>query len=151
MHSAQRKVNDLQTHLKVLDSKVAEKEAEIRILQEKKSKIFFVTRNSLLNFLFRIFSLQSADRHSIRTTVSAWIHWATILRHRLTLPTPRSTQRRTHPFWTKHSAEIQRISIRIKVHTWDLVTVNQRRHTIKVPLICRRLPCPETIHQILTT
>lgn len=38
VHSAQRKVNDLQTHLKVLDSKVAEKEAEIRILQEKKSE-----------------------------------------------------------------------------------------------------------------
>lgn len=37
VHSAQRKVNDLQTHLKVLDSKVLEKEAEIRILQEKKS------------------------------------------------------------------------------------------------------------------
>ncbi len=56
VHSAQRKVNDLQTHLKVLDSKVAEKEAEIRILQEKKSKrflFFFVGRD----FEFRIFSI----------------------------------------------------------------------------------------------
>lgn len=60
VHSAQRKVNDLQTHLKVLDSKVAEKEAEIRILQEKKSNFkipslyelifcneIFITRYSL--------------------------------------------------------------------------------------------------------
>lgn len=41
VHSAQRKVNDLQTHLKVLESKLAEKDAEIRILQDKKSKFFY--------------------------------------------------------------------------------------------------------------
>lgn len=38
VHSAQRKVSDLQSHLKVLESKLAEKDAEIRLLQEKKSK-----------------------------------------------------------------------------------------------------------------
>lgn len=38
VHSAQRKVNDLQAHLKVLESKLADKDAEIRHLQEKKSK-----------------------------------------------------------------------------------------------------------------
>lgn len=36
VHSAQRKVTDLQTHLKVLESKLAEKDTEIRLLQEKK-------------------------------------------------------------------------------------------------------------------
>lgn len=36
VHSAQRKVNDLQTHLKFLESKLAERDAEIRILQENK-------------------------------------------------------------------------------------------------------------------
>lgn len=44
VHSAQRKVNDLQTHLKVLESKLADKDAEIRLLQEKKSK-FLVLKN----------------------------------------------------------------------------------------------------------
>lgn len=38
VHSAQRKVNDLQTHLKFLESKLAERDAEIRILQENKGK-----------------------------------------------------------------------------------------------------------------
>lgn len=38
VHSAQRKVNDLQAHLKVLESKLSDKDAEIRLLQEKKSK-----------------------------------------------------------------------------------------------------------------
>lgn len=38
VHSAQRKVNDLQAHLKVLESKLADKDAEIRHLQEKKSE-----------------------------------------------------------------------------------------------------------------
>lgn len=38
MHLAQRKVTDLQTHLKVLESKLAEKDTEIRLMQEKKSK-----------------------------------------------------------------------------------------------------------------
>lgn len=37
VHSAQRKVNDLQTHLKILESKMAEKDTEIRLMQEKKS------------------------------------------------------------------------------------------------------------------
>lgn len=37
VHSAQRKVNDLQAHLKMLENKLADKDAEIRILQEKKS------------------------------------------------------------------------------------------------------------------
>lgn len=36
VHSAQRKVNDLQSHLKFLESKLAERDAEIRILQENK-------------------------------------------------------------------------------------------------------------------
>lgn len=40
VHSAQRRVNDLQAHLKVLESKLADKDAEIRILQEKKSEAF---------------------------------------------------------------------------------------------------------------
>lgn len=38
VHLAQRKVTDLQTHLKVLESKLAEKDTEIRLMQEKKSK-----------------------------------------------------------------------------------------------------------------
>lgn len=37
VHSAQRKMNDLQAHLKVLESKLADKDVEIRLLQEKKS------------------------------------------------------------------------------------------------------------------
>ncbi|XP_055322384.1 putative uncharacterized protein DDB_G0271982 isoform X3 [Sitodiplosis mosellana] len=36
VHSAQRKMNDLQAHLKVLESKLADKDVEIRLLQEKK-------------------------------------------------------------------------------------------------------------------
>lgn len=36
VNSAQRKVTDLQTHLKVLESKLSEKDTEIRLLQEKK-------------------------------------------------------------------------------------------------------------------
>lgn len=39
VHSAQRKVHDLHAHLKLLESKVADKDVEIRLLQEKKSKI----------------------------------------------------------------------------------------------------------------
>lgn len=38
VYSAQRKVNDLQSHLKILESKLAEKDSEIRLLQDKKSK-----------------------------------------------------------------------------------------------------------------
>lgn len=38
VHSAQRRVSDLQTHLRLLESKLAEKDTEIRLLQEKKSK-----------------------------------------------------------------------------------------------------------------
>lgn len=38
VHSAQRKVNDLQTHLKFLESKLAERDAEIRVLQENKGE-----------------------------------------------------------------------------------------------------------------
>lgn len=40
VHSAQRKMNDLQAHLKVLESKLADKDVEIRLLQEKKSSEF---------------------------------------------------------------------------------------------------------------
>lgn len=39
VHSAQRKMNDLQAHLKVLESKLADKDVEIRLLQEKKSNL----------------------------------------------------------------------------------------------------------------
>lgn len=42
VHSAQRKVSDLQTHLKILESKLAEKDTEIRLLQEKRSKFHFI-------------------------------------------------------------------------------------------------------------
>lgn len=45
-HSAQRKVSDLQTHLKILESKLAEKDTQIRLLQEKKSKFPFFPRFS---------------------------------------------------------------------------------------------------------
>lgn len=38
VHSAQRKVTDLQAHLKLLETKLADKDAEIRLLQEKKCK-----------------------------------------------------------------------------------------------------------------
>lgn len=50
VHNAQRKVNDLQSHLKLLESKLADKDAEIRLLQEKKSKFIFtyLTPTSLL-------------------------------------------------------------------------------------------------------
>lgn len=41
VHSAQRKVSDLQTHLKILEGKLAEKDTEIRLMQEKKSKSRF--------------------------------------------------------------------------------------------------------------
>lgn len=37
VHSAQRKMNDLQAHLKLLETKLADKDVEIRLLQEKKS------------------------------------------------------------------------------------------------------------------
>lgn len=39
VYTAQRKVGDLQTSLKVLESKLAEKDSEIRMLQDKKSNI----------------------------------------------------------------------------------------------------------------
>lgn len=39
VHAAQRKMNDLQAHLKVLESKLAEKDVEIRLLQDKKSTL----------------------------------------------------------------------------------------------------------------
>lgn len=39
VHAAQRKMNDLQAHLKVLESKLADKDVEIRLLQEKKSTL----------------------------------------------------------------------------------------------------------------
>lgn len=48
VHSAQRKMNDLQAHLKVLESKLADKDVEIRLLQEKKSNSHL---QRLLNFL----------------------------------------------------------------------------------------------------
>lgn len=70
VHSAQRKVNDLQTHLKVLDSKVAEKEAEIRILQEKKSKFLKrVDQREFIRLTMFPTQLQSVDHRLIRTTV----------------------------------------------------------------------------------
>lgn len=37
VHAAQRQVTDLQTHLKLLESKLAEKDTEIRLMEEKKS------------------------------------------------------------------------------------------------------------------
>lgn len=39
VHSAQRKMNDLQAHLKLLETKLADKDVEIRLLQEKKSAL----------------------------------------------------------------------------------------------------------------
>ncbi|KAJ6633005.1 Angiomotin-like protein 1, partial [Pseudolycoriella hygida] len=71
VHSAQRKVNDLQTHLKVLDSKVAEKEAEIRILQEK--KICGSSFDSYNSFALNPFNSQAsfnASNASFNTTTN---------------------------------------------------------------------------------
>lgn len=58
VHSAQRKVSDLQTHLKILESKLAEKDTEIRLLQEKKSECHLTPSahprfNSIFTFLSR--------------------------------------------------------------------------------------------------
>lgn len=38
VHTAQRTANDLQAHLKFLEGKLAEKDAVIRLLQDKKGK-----------------------------------------------------------------------------------------------------------------
>lgn len=43
VHSAQRKMNDLQAHLKLLETKLADKDVEIRLLQEKKSTFRFLS------------------------------------------------------------------------------------------------------------
>lgn len=50
VHSAQRKMNDLQAHLKLLETKLADKDVEIRLLQEKKSMLFSPLSNCF--FLF---------------------------------------------------------------------------------------------------
>lgn len=40
VHTAQRRVNDLQAHLKVLESRLAEKDAVLRVLQGPKGNLF---------------------------------------------------------------------------------------------------------------
>lgn len=74
VHSAQRKMNDLQAHLKVLESKLADKDVEIRLLQEKKSSLI---DKSILNcadinvvFISIFLCLQYVDRRLIHTIVS---------------------------------------------------------------------------------
>lgn len=70
VHSAQRKVTDLQTHLKVLESKLAEKDTEIRLLQEKKSK--FLSNFTYWQFNdFAVSALQFVVHHLIRIIVLA--------------------------------------------------------------------------------
>lgn len=77
MHSAQRKVTDLQTHLKVLESKLAEKDTEIRLLQEKKSmanEMISISIDKLIdaNYICLHKLVQPfAVRRSTRTTASA--------------------------------------------------------------------------------
>lgn len=68
VHSAQRKVNDLQAHLKMLESKLADKDAEIRLLQEKKCK-YFIFLNAIYGFLIGFYFFwfsQYVDHHLIR-------------------------------------------------------------------------------------
>lgn len=52
VHSAQRKMNDLQAHLKLLESKLADKDVEIRLLQEKKSSLFTCFTRFVCLFVF---------------------------------------------------------------------------------------------------
>lgn len=48
VHSAQRKMNDLSAHLKLLETKLADKDVEIRLLQEKKSMFTLISKYFLL-------------------------------------------------------------------------------------------------------
>lgn len=50
VHSAQKKMNDLQAHLKLLESKLADKDVEIRLLQEKKSSPYLIFTHSKCTF-----------------------------------------------------------------------------------------------------
>lgn len=59
VHSAQRKMNDLNAHLKVLESKLADKDVEIRLLQEKKSilsNIINWLHSIRISYMFSLFS-----------------------------------------------------------------------------------------------
>lgn len=49
VHSAQKQMNDLQAHLKLLESKLADKDVEIRLLQEKKSSVPICNLNCNFN------------------------------------------------------------------------------------------------------
>lgn len=75
VHSAQRKMNDLQAHLKLLESKLADKDVEIRLLQEKKSSLLshdcFYPLLMINCFVFFPFSLSPSL--SFSKCYSLWI------------------------------------------------------------------------------
>lgn len=68
VHAAQRQVTDLQTHLKLLESKLAEKDTEIRLMEEKKS-IHLNCNNKIVKIL-NFLPFQFVDHPSIRTPVT---------------------------------------------------------------------------------
>lgn len=67
VYTAQRKVGDLQTSLKVLESKLAEKDSEIRMLQDKKSNASSSPARTRLTAP----AFQCAVHRSTRTTATA--------------------------------------------------------------------------------
>ncbi|XP_031617693.1 uncharacterized protein LOC116337358 isoform X4 [Contarinia nasturtii] len=74
VHSAQRKMNDLQAHLKVLESKLADKDVEIRLLQEKKicgSSFDSYNSYGLSPLAFNSQTSYNASNNSFNTTTNA--------------------------------------------------------------------------------